>query len=248
MYNSKLAKYYDALYSSKDYTFEASLIKKFCKNKSKLIDVGCGTLSHSILLKDDFNEICGIDISSEMIEIARQKILKKNIKNINAFNIKIDEINSKSYDCGISMFNVINHIIKLDELISFFKNFSRILNTGGVLIFDSWNEAAAISDPPIKNIKTSSYHNLKIISSSNPQNLLLDSLVNIEYSHSIYKNELKIDDFSLNLKHRLWPKFIVEDILCNLNFEPIKIFSTTSNVMREPTVNDYKITYVFKKC
>ena len=249
MYNAELAKYYDIIYSNKNYEFESKVIKTFCKEKVKLIDVGCGTLSHSILLKDFFQEIVGIDLSSEMIKKAQQKISKNKIKNIKVIDIGIENINYEDFDCGIAMFNVINHIISLNELISFFKNFERVLKKGGILIFDSWNEAAAISDPPKKSEKYNSFENFKIKSTSSPENNLLQSLININYNHIIHKDDCFIENFSLKLEHRLWPKFVIEELLSNLNFKKIKIFSISNETINEsPSLNDYKITYVFKKC
>ena len=50
MYSEKLSTYYDNLYSQKDYKSECDLIVKYSKIKDTLLDIGCGTMTHSIIL------------------------------------------------------------------------------------------------------------------------------------------------------------------------------------------------------
>ena len=74
----KLAKYYDLVYSWKDYKKEANkirkLIKKYKKSEGKgLLDVACGTGGHLKFLKSNFS-CTGIDINDEMLKIAKKKV------------------------------------------------------------------------------------------------------------------------------------------------------------------------------
>ncbi|MFX1344099.1 MAG: methyltransferase domain-containing protein, partial [Promethearchaeota archaeon] len=70
----ELAKYYDLIYSWKDYRKETNkiekLIKKYKKSDgNKLLDVACGTGKHVEYLKENFS-CTGIDLNVEMINIA----------------------------------------------------------------------------------------------------------------------------------------------------------------------------------
>jgi ubiquinone/menaquinone biosynthesis C-methylase UbiE len=72
----ELAKYYDLIYSFKDYKKEAvrikALVSKYKKSEGKeLLDVACGTGHHLNHLKDEFS-CTGVDISREILEIARK--------------------------------------------------------------------------------------------------------------------------------------------------------------------------------
>ena len=71
-----LAKYYDQIYSFRDYLDEAvrlqNLIIKYSPIEPlTILDVACGTGLHLKHLADDFSCI-GIDISKDMLKIARK--------------------------------------------------------------------------------------------------------------------------------------------------------------------------------
>lgn len=63
----------------------ANALAIFASNKSApILDFGCGTgLSAEALISCDFSTIDGIDISSEMIEIAREKGIYRNLECFN---------------------------------------------------------------------------------------------------------------------------------------------------------------------
>ena len=71
-----LSKYYDRLYSYRDYLDEAVrlqnlIIKHSLKEPETILDVACGTGLHLKHLSDDY--LCtGVDISKDMLKIARK--------------------------------------------------------------------------------------------------------------------------------------------------------------------------------
>ena len=100
-------KYYDLIFSQKDYKREVLYIfKKTKKIKlSKILDVGCGTGSHSNLIyKNKKIKIIALDRSKSAIKIARNK--NKNIL-FSTKSLKLIEENK--FDLVISMFNVVNY-------------------------------------------------------------------------------------------------------------------------------------------
>ena len=73
-----LAKYYDLIYSGKDYEKEAFVLKSLFSDHKKsegrrLLDVGCGTGHHIKHLKDEYS-CTGMDISEEILEVARKNV------------------------------------------------------------------------------------------------------------------------------------------------------------------------------
>ena len=114
MYTEKFASYYDTLHSSKNYVEECELIANNSTNFSKLLDIGCGTLSHSILLSKKFEKVLGVDLSESMLKVADSKIKSLDLKNIETYCGPLENISpSNSYDTIISMFYVVNHIHSL---------------------------------------------------------------------------------------------------------------------------------------
>ena len=73
------ADYYDLLYKDKNYQQEADyvdrLVRKFHPGATTLLDLGCGTGLTGGTLRDMVDDITGIDISENMVEIAHEKDL-----------------------------------------------------------------------------------------------------------------------------------------------------------------------------
>lgn len=132
----KFAKYYDKIYSKKEYSKEVnfidSILKKHNLKGKKILDIACGTGTHAKLLKEKGYSVTGIDINPGMLKIARKKA--KGIKFIRG-DMKKLELKEK-FDAIICMFTSINYNTTLKELKKALSNFYKILNKGGIVIFD----------------------------------------------------------------------------------------------------------------
>lgn len=74
---SRSQRYYDAIYSGKDYAQEAAHLKRLIaahkrSDGNTLLDVACGTGSHAPYLRDDF-AYEGLDLDPEMLALARER-------------------------------------------------------------------------------------------------------------------------------------------------------------------------------
>ncbi|UCC19850.1 MAG: class I SAM-dependent methyltransferase [Promethearchaeota archaeon] len=134
----KLAKYYDLIYSFKDYKGEIKKIKKLIgkyKNSegNELLDVGCGTGKHLEYLKDKF--FCtGCDLNIEMLDIA-----KRNVKGVSFTQADMITMNLKrEFDIILCLFSGIGHVKTYDNLEKTILNFSNHLKKGGVVIIEPW--------------------------------------------------------------------------------------------------------------
>ncbi|MBW2972267.1 class I SAM-dependent methyltransferase [Candidatus Woesearchaeota archaeon] len=132
----KFAKYYDLIYSGKDYTAETDFLKYLVKKhhiKGKdTLEVGCGTGSHAILLqKSGFNMTC-IDLNKEMLTVAR----KKNRKIPFIQGDMRDFTLRKKFDIILCLFSTIHYNQGVSDLRKTIRNFNNHLRPGGLLIFD----------------------------------------------------------------------------------------------------------------
>ncbi len=135
----KSSRYYDIIYSSKNYKKEAEYILSFLNNskKKQILDLGCGTGSHLKYFSKKFNSCTGIDMSKEMLKYAK---IKNNFSNIKYLNKDISAYKSKKkFDIIISLFHVVNYLKTKSEINNFFYNSHFNLKEGGYLIFDFWN-------------------------------------------------------------------------------------------------------------
>lgn len=92
--------------------------KKYLENSNVVLDYGCGTGTLSCEIAHLVKEIHAIDISSKMIEIAKEKVVDKNIENITFSQTDIFDKKHKklSYD-RILAFNMLHTIAKPKEVI-----------------------------------------------------------------------------------------------------------------------------------
>ena len=74
------AKYYDFIYQDKNYNRECNFIEeifKTTKKPKKILEIGCGTGSYTKILLNRGYKVTAIDISGEMLKIAREKCSAK---------------------------------------------------------------------------------------------------------------------------------------------------------------------------
>lgn len=132
---TSLAKYYDLIFSRKDYPQEVEFIRETVKNKcpnaKSILDVGCGTGEHLNLLKDEFETLWGVDLNQEIIDEAKKKSTKINYLVGGMKDFTIDT----KFDVITCLYSVFNYNLTQEEATLALENFKKQLNPGGVLIF-----------------------------------------------------------------------------------------------------------------
>jgi SAM-dependent methyltransferase len=134
--HNQLAKYYDRVYSFKDYLDEAvrlqNLIIKYLESGgNSLLDVGCGTGLHLRHLKDDF--LCtGVDISKSMLKIARKNAGGVTFKEADMKTLKL----GKQFDVIVCLLSSIGYVKTGASLEKTIQNFSSHLKKGGLALIE----------------------------------------------------------------------------------------------------------------
>jgi len=133
------SRYYDQIYlKRKDYESESQtikqIIKQFEKKPSKtLLDVGCGTGEHLKYLSQSFR--CkGIDISEEMVETARAKVVDAEFGLANMIDFSLGE----KVDVITCLFSSIGYVQTFKNLVRTLKNFFNHLNNEGLTLVVPW--------------------------------------------------------------------------------------------------------------
>jgi len=113
---SKTARYYDKIYSRKDYHAEVQcllpIIRKHLRSGgNRLLDVACGTGRHIEYLKEQF-DVEGLDISQELLEIARQRNPKVLFHQADMMDFHLGH----KYDVVTCLFGSIGYVKTLDNL------------------------------------------------------------------------------------------------------------------------------------
>jgi len=164
------ASYYNLLYKDKDYHKEVlyvdNIIQELKPGACSLLDIGCGTGMHDVLLKERGYTITGIDLSKTMVEIA-EKLSEKNKLEFKVANATTYR-DAKKYDVVVSLFHVVNYQTSNDSLRKFFNTAASHLDRGGLFIFDSWYGPALLSDKPQKKVKVMEDDRLKVKRNTQP--------------------------------------------------------------------------------
>jgi ubiquinone/menaquinone biosynthesis C-methylase UbiE len=147
--HNKLAKYYDRVYSFKDYLDEAvrlqNLIIKYSESGGNtLLDVACGTGLHLKHLKDDFS-CTGVDVSKAMLKIARKNVKGVTFKEADMKTLRL----GKQFDVILCLLSSIGYVKTAASLEKTIWNFSKHLKKGGLaLIEPSHAKSAYVSGEP----------------------------------------------------------------------------------------------------
>lgn len=135
---SRSAKYYDTIYSFVDYRAAAAkLVERVRKENpgaSSLLDVGCGTAKHCSYLDAEFEQIEGIDISPQLLEIARARLPDRAFHEGDMVNFSLD----RQFDVVSCLFSVIGAAETLERMRGAIRNMAMHLRPGGLLLVEPW--------------------------------------------------------------------------------------------------------------
>jgi len=176
---------YDYLYQSKDYDKESDFIEEIFKKHSKsvktILDLGCGTGGHALILAKRGYKVTGVDRSEEMLKAARRKAKKAGLKiDFHKTSIQDLKINEK-FDAIISMFAVMSYQTDNEDLVLACKKAKQHLKRGGIFIFDVWNGLAVMTNPPTQVIKEVDNRDERILRFTEPQIDVINHTVNVNF-------------------------------------------------------------------
>ena len=141
-----LAKMYDALMDDVNYQewadyIDAMLQKNGCPGK-RLLDLGCGTGNISIPLAQKGYQVTGMDLSAEMLDIARSKseaaglVIDWQQQDLTELQLLDDAGVEPVFDAIIATFDVFNHLTSPEDLQMLFHSLNPFLADEGILLFD----------------------------------------------------------------------------------------------------------------
>lgn len=166
------AYYYNAFYRDKDYETEAGqvhqLLQRYGRNIHSVMNYGCGTGRHDVELSALGYQCEGIDMSSEMIEIAREKAKESEQDIIYSVADIRKYVPVRQYDAVISLFHVMSYQNTNQDVLDAFQSVRKALGSGGIFLFDVWYGPGVLTDLPTVRVKEAEDEIYKLIRVARP--------------------------------------------------------------------------------
>jgi SAM-dependent methyltransferase len=182
------SRYYNLLYKDKDYAGETeyvkSLIGKHNPGALSVLDLGCGTGRHDLLLVEKGYEVTGVDRSEEMLAVAHSQLTTLNLQRpsctFHQGDIRSVRLGT-SFDVVISLFHVMSYQTTNDDLADAFATARAHLKPGGIFIFDCWYGPAVLTDRPAVRVKRLEDEEIAVTRIAEPVMHPNDNLVDVKY-------------------------------------------------------------------
>ncbi|TLY00173.1 MAG: class I SAM-dependent methyltransferase [Thaumarchaeota archaeon] len=137
---SELASYYDRIYWWKDYAQEVDFLLKvlhrYGVRGKRILEVACGTGNHTKLLAAAAYRVTGVDVSDDMLAIARRKVggratfVRGEMRNLG-------QVVEGTYDAAICLFSAISYNLSMSDLKRTLQGLFDHTREGGVTVFDT---------------------------------------------------------------------------------------------------------------
>lgn len=188
--------YFDDIMSQIDYKQWLDFTLKYIKKEDTILDLACGSGTLITLLSLQGFSVDGLDLSSSMIEISKEKA-KMNHIYPNLYVMDMTDFNiEKKYDVITCYFDSINHLPSINDVKKMMNCVYKSLNDNGLFIFDIFSLYALMHSK--RKIKTKSI-TCKYIWKTKPtsktslrHNLIIkDGGIKIKESYNEYYYDLK---------------------------------------------------------
>lgn len=157
--------YYDEIMELIEYDGWVGLTKKYLKPDSTILDLACGSGTFAISLANDGYKVTGLDLSREIIEVAKEKMKLNHVE----IDFEVKDMTNFSYNSQFDVitcfFDSVNFLTK-DEVKRMMDAVYNNLKDGGFFIFDlfTFSKMKAFHNVCIKdNLSFSKYKwNMKV--------------------------------------------------------------------------------------
>lgn len=194
-----------------------------------VLDAGCGTGFHSLLLARLGVTVTAVDLSEAMLEGLRRHATESALS-ITTMRASFQELQSRlttSFDGVFCMGNALAHLLTAEDLRLALGNFCALLNPNGILVLQILNFERILAERPrvlsVKRSGTIVY--TRYYEYEGP-------LIRFNISKSAEGNEKPVEVLTTTLRPVLWTELSV--MLEDLGFENAKCFGSISMTEYSP--------------
>jgi SAM-dependent methyltransferase len=247
------ARYYDLLYRDKDYVGESQFIHRLIQthtpNAQTILELGCGTGNHGVLLAKEGYQLDGVDLSQDMLAKAGDRLTQLPTELASRLQFTYGDIRevrlNQKFGVVLSLFHVISYQTTNEDLLAAFATVKEHLEPGGIFIFDVWYGPAVLSDRPVVRVKRMEDAAIQVTRISEPVMYPNENLVDVNY-HVFIRDKASQTVEELQETHRMRYLFKpeIEILLHKLQMEVIASREWMSN--QEAGFNTWGVYFVAK--
>lgn len=248
---NQYAEYYDLLYKDKDYMQEAnyinSLLQEYSSNTKSILELGCGTGKHAILLGNKGYKVHGVDLSEGMIREAKINLKQERLSGIQLTQGDIRKIRlEEKFDAVISLFHVMSYQTENKDLEEVFQTVREHLNEEGLFIFDCWNGPAVLAEQPETRVRRLENEIVKVTRIAEPVLHPNENIVDVNYEiYVTNKQNNHIEKFNEVHKMRYLFKTELMWLASQYGFTFENMFSFNS--LKQSNLYDWNVVFIFRK-
>jgi len=140
VYQQAMAKFYDDMAREDRYgiwkELVADIVKKYNTAIDTCLDIACGTGNISKILIELGYRVVGVDISSEMISVAKRKFSKEKFICSDIRDFDLANETKRSISLVVSFYDSLNYLLSSKDILQAFKSVSRNVSSGTIFLFD----------------------------------------------------------------------------------------------------------------
>jgi SAM-dependent methyltransferase len=230
-YSGRYAELYDLFYADKPYAAEAAFVDQCLNNYSvgrvnRLLEIACGTGTHSFYLEESGRQIIATDYSEDMLHRAKQKAVEKSSHiEFRLQDMTQLDLGDEAFDGVVCLFDAIGYAATNQGLERVFRGVHRHLRPDGLFVFDFWHAAAMLCHYDPVRIRRWQTDNSVVLRISETTLDIANQLCNVVFS--VY--ELRDDGtYSTLTETHVNRYFLLQEMaawLTSSGFTPVKWFA-----------------------
>ena len=220
------------------------ILNRYNKNPKKILDVACGIGTFAIGMAKQGYQVTGIDLSENMLEIAKQNMVLQNTS-VNFIKMDMRELNFNSeFDLVTCFYDSLNYILKIHDLKKVFNGMYNALRDNGLLIFDmntvyglavNWQSSNCVIQKDNEY-----YFELHTTDFDFEKNIAILKIIGFKKMNNHWEKFEEIH------KEKAYTQKVIENCLIEAGFKKPKLLGSIKN-FTEPTPKSGRVWFVAEK-